>query len=137
MSETTPVQVRILGVEHTLKSGNLLGFVSFSVVIHDVELTIQGAQVRKSGRPGEIELRPPEFRSGNGRWLPSVLMDDAIWLSVLSELGTDWPPKPGKLKLMTTTEPPELTLSFAPHLDREKEVRTTIAAQLASSTSAL
>lgn len=114
------MRVTILGVEHTQRTGNLLAWVSFEITVGEITIGIQGAQVRKASL-GQIELRPPEFRSGSGRWLPSVIIPDEIWLSVLSELGTDWPPKPGKLRLMVDTTPPELAVSFAPHVARDTD----------------
>lgn len=116
--ETTSVAVTVLGIEPVRGNGTLLALVSFAVDIGDVPLRIQGAQLRRHGR--DIELVPPCFKSANGTWLPSILMDDAIWCAVLAELGDEWPPKvPSKFPAMVTAPPADLvTISFAPRVEK-------------------
>jgi hypothetical protein len=117
---TAAVEVTVLGIEHLHKSGNLLAFVTFEMTIANVTIRVQGCQIRR-GPPGEIELTPPMFRSGNGTWLPSIEMPNEVMLSVLAQLGDEWPPRaPERLPVMVTYKP-QLTMAFAPRVVERKE----------------
>jgi hypothetical protein len=115
-SEVLPVVVELIGIEH-IHRGSLLSLISFAVVIHGIEVRIQGAQIRKAPH-GQIELTAPMFKSGTGHWLPAIELPDEIMLQVLELLGDDWRKPSSDLRLMMA--PPELSLGYVPRVERKE-----------------
>jgi hypothetical protein len=75
--ETVGIEVRLLGIERLHGSGELIALAAAMIVIADVELQIQGVQVRRDRRTGRVTVLPPQFRS-NGRWFPAIVLPEPV-----------------------------------------------------------
>jgi hypothetical protein len=73
MTETIPVEYRVLGVERAIGTGRLLALANVEIDVAGVVLRLQGVQVRR-GTKG-LECSAPVWRHPHlGRWLPAVTL---------------------------------------------------------------
>ena len=49
--------------------------------IQGVEIEVHGFQGRETSRRA-VSIRAPQFRSGDGRWLPALILPDSIMSAI-------------------------------------------------------
>lgn len=86
MSETIGIEYRVLGVEKCTGSGRLLAVASVLVVIADVELVLQGCQVRLSADGRYIGGAPRWRHPRTAEWLPCVVLPEPLATALGQEL---------------------------------------------------
>lgn len=88
MTDTVPVEYRVIGTEPVHGRGRLERLAIVEVEVAGIVLTLQGVQVMR-GPDGRRTCRAPTFRHPDGRWLPAILLpvelSDAIAAEVLAE----------------------------------------------------
>jgi hypothetical protein len=88
MSDTVPVEYRVIGTEPVHGRGRLERLAVVEVEIAGIVIVLQGVQVMRNATGG-LECRAPALRHPRtGRWLPAVLLpvelSDAIAAEVLA-----------------------------------------------------
>jgi hypothetical protein len=85
-----PVKVTLLGVQRVTGRGTLKWLFDVQLDIHGVEIEVRGFQGRETVR-GAVSIRAPQFRGGDGRWLPALILPDgtmsAIGDAFVEEIG--------------------------------------------------
>jgi hypothetical protein len=76
-----PVEVRLLRVQRVTGRGTLKWLFDVQIDIHGVEFEVRGFQGRETAR-GAISTRAPQFRGGDGRWLPALVIPDSITTAI-------------------------------------------------------
>jgi hypothetical protein len=76
-----PVEVRLLRVQRVTGRGTLKWLFDVQIDIHGVEFEVRGFQGRETAR-GAISTRAPQFRGGDGRWLPALIIPDSIMTAI-------------------------------------------------------
>jgi hypothetical protein len=76
-----PVEVRLLGVQQVTGRGALKWLFNVQIDIQGVEIEARGFQGRETARGG-ISIRAPQFRGGDGRWLPALILPPSIMSAV-------------------------------------------------------
>lgn len=71
-----PVEVRLLGVQHVAGRGTLKWLFDAQIDIQGVVIEVRGFQGRELRRA--ISIRAPQFRGGDGKWLPALILPPAI-----------------------------------------------------------
>jgi hypothetical protein len=94
-----PVEVRLLRVQPVTGRGTLKWLFDVQIDIQGVEIEVRGFQGRELRRA--ISIRAPQFRAGDGRWLPALILPDGIMSAIgdafIEEIGR--PELAGKGKL--------------------------------------
>ena len=75
-----PVEVRLLRVQPVIGRGTLKWLFDVQIDIQGVEIEVRGFQGRE--RRGAISIRAPQFRGGDGRWLPALILPDGIMAAI-------------------------------------------------------
>jgi hypothetical protein len=75
-----PVEVRLLRVQRVTGRGTLKWLFDVQIDIQGVEIEVRGFQGREL--PATISTRAPQFRGGDGRWLPALILPDAIMSAI-------------------------------------------------------
>ena len=95
-----PVEVRLLRVQKVTGRGTLKCLFDVQIDIQGVEIEVRGFQGREISR-GAISIRAPQFRAGDGRWLPALILPDAVMTAIgdafVEEIGR--PELAGKAKI--------------------------------------
>lgn len=77
VTETTTVNIEVMGVEPVRGTGRLLGLAIVRLEFDGVELTLQGVQVTRAA--SGLSVQAPQFRHPrDGRWLSAVLLPDEL-----------------------------------------------------------
>ena len=94
-----PVEVRLLRVQKVTGRGTLKCLFDVQIDIQGVEIEVRGFQGRELR--GAISIRAPQFRAGDGRWLPALILPDNVMSAIgdafIEEIGR--PELAGKGKL--------------------------------------
>lgn len=72
-----PVEVRLLRVQQVTGRGTLKWLFEAQIDIQGVEIEVRGFQGRETARGG-ISIHAPQFRGGDGRWLPALILPPGI-----------------------------------------------------------
>ena len=75
-----PVEVRLLRVQPVIGRGTLKWLFDVQIDIQGVEIDVRGFQGRE--RRGAISIRAPQFRGGDGRWLPALILPDNVMSAI-------------------------------------------------------
>ena len=75
-----PVEVRLLRVQKVTGRGTLKCLFDVQIDIQGVEIEVRGFQGRELR--GAISIRAPQFRGGDGRWLPALILPDAVMTAI-------------------------------------------------------
>ena len=78
---SVPVEVRLLRVQRVTGRSTLKWLFDVQIDIQGVELEVRGCQCRGSAR-GALSVRMPQFRGGDGRWLPALILPDSVMSAV-------------------------------------------------------
>jgi hypothetical protein len=78
---SVPVEVRLLRVQRVTGRGTLKWLFDVQIEIQGVEFEVRGFQGRETARRG-ISIRAPQFRGGDGRWLPALIVPDSIMTAI-------------------------------------------------------
>jgi hypothetical protein len=77
---SVPVEVRLLRVQRVTGRGTLKCLFDVQIDIQGVEIEVRGFQGRESAT--KISFRAPQFRGGDGRWLPALILPDSIMTAI-------------------------------------------------------
>jgi stage V sporulation protein G len=75
-----PVEVRLLRVQKVTGRGTLKCLFDVQIDIQGVEIEVRGFQGRELR--GAISIRAPQFRAGDGRWRPALILPDAVMSAI-------------------------------------------------------
>jgi hypothetical protein len=75
-----PVEVRLLRVQPVIGRGTLKWLFDVQIDIQGVEIEVRGFQGRELR--GAISIRAPQFRAGDGRWLPALILPDSVMSAI-------------------------------------------------------
>jgi hypothetical protein len=75
-----PVEVRLLRVQPVVGRGTLKWLFNVQIDIQGVEIEVRGFQGRDTANA--ISIRAPQFRAGDGRWLPALILPDGIMAAI-------------------------------------------------------
>jgi hypothetical protein len=75
-----PVEVRVLRVQRVTGRGTLKWLFDVQIDIQGVEIEVRGFQGRETA--SAISIRAPQFRGGDGRWLPALILPDSIMSTI-------------------------------------------------------
>jgi len=89
-TERVAVEINVASIERTEGCGTLIALAIVELRINDVDLCLQGVQVRRT-RDNKFLCQSPQFRDPrSGRWLPCILLPPelsaAIGASVTDEM---------------------------------------------------
>ena len=76
-----PVEVRVLRVQRVTGRGTLKWLFDVQIDIQGVEIEVRGFQGRETASEA-ISIRAPQFRGGDGRWLPALILPDSIMSTI-------------------------------------------------------
>lgn len=77
---SVPVEVRLLRVQRVNGRGTLKCLFDVQIDIQGVEIEVRGFQGRELREA--ISIRAPQFRGGDGRWLPALILPDSIMSTI-------------------------------------------------------
>jgi hypothetical protein len=77
---SVPVEVRLLRVQPVSGRGTLKWLFDVQIDVHGVEFEVRGFQGRELR--AAISIRAPQFRAGDGRWLPALILPDGIMAAI-------------------------------------------------------
>jgi hypothetical protein len=77
---SVPVEVRLLRVQRVTGRGTLKWLFDVQIEIQGVEFEVRGFQGRDTA--SAISTRAPQFRGGDGRWLPALIVPDSIMTAI-------------------------------------------------------
>ena len=75
-----PVEVRLLRVQPVIGRGTLKWLFDVQIDIQGVEIEVRGFQGRETA--SAISIRAPQFRGGDGRWLPALILPDNVMSAI-------------------------------------------------------
>jgi hypothetical protein len=75
-----PVEVRLLRVQPVTGRSTLKCLFDVQIDIQGVEIEVRGFQGRELR--GAISIRAPQFRAGDGRWLPALILPDSVMTAI-------------------------------------------------------
>jgi hypothetical protein len=78
---SVPVEVRLLRVQRVTGRGTLKWLFDAQIDVQGVEIEVRGFQGRETARGG-ISIRAPQFRGGDGRWLPAVILPPTVMSAI-------------------------------------------------------
>jgi hypothetical protein len=76
-----PVEVRLQRVQPVTGRGTLKWLFDVQIDIQGVEIEVRGFQGRDTTRGG-ISIRAPQFRGGDGKWLPALILPPSIMSAI-------------------------------------------------------
>jgi hypothetical protein len=74
-------EVQLLRVQRVTGHGTLKWLFDVQIEIQGVEFEVRGFQGRESAG-GAISIRAPQFRGGDGRWVPALIVPDSIMTAI-------------------------------------------------------
>jgi hypothetical protein len=86
VNETASVQIEVLEIERVAGCGKLVAVANVLVAIHDIEVILQGCQIRVT-EDGRYCAQAPRWRHPrNGVWYPCIVADKSLTAALGNEL---------------------------------------------------
>jgi|tagenome__1003787_1003787.scaffolds.fasta_scaffold20988398_4 hypothetical protein len=85
-TEHVAVEINVAGIERVQACGSLVALAIVELRINDVDITLQGVQIRRTAN-NKFLCQSPQFRDPrSGRWLPCILLPPELSAAIGAEV---------------------------------------------------